>query len=91
MELLRTFHEEGKTIVAILHDLNQAARYADHLIIMRDGEIATTGSPDEVINADVIEGVFGLRVLVVPDPVTGTPAVIPLDPRRVEPYPSEQE
>nr|MDT0667146.1 hypothetical protein [Micromonospora sp. DSM 115978] len=69
-------------IVAVLHDLNQAARYADHLIVMRDGEVVTVGPPDEVVTADLVEEVFGLRALVVPDPVTGTPSVIPLDPRK---------
>ncbi len=81
MELFRTFHHQGKTIVAVLHDLNQAARYAGHLIVMRDGRIVITGPPEQVITADLIETVFGLRALVVPDPVTGTPSVVPLDPR----------
>lgn len=81
MELFRSFHDDGKTIVAVLHDLNQAARYADHLIVMSDGRVVTTGRPADVITADLIEEVFGLRALVVPDPVTGTPSVVPLDPR----------
>lgn len=82
MELFRTFHDEGKTIVTVLHDLNQAARYAGHLIVMRDGAIVTTGPPAEVINSAMVQRVFGLKSLVAPDPVTGTPTVIPLDPRR---------
>ena len=82
MELLRTFHENGKTIVAVLHDLNQAARYADHLIVMRDGDVVITGNPAGIITPDLIAEVFDLRALVVPDPVTGTPTVVPLDPRR---------
>lgn len=81
MELFRTLHADGRTIVAVLHDLNQAARYADHLIVMRDGRVVTTGPPQAVITAELIEEVFGLRCLVVPDPVTGTPTVVPLDPR----------
>ena len=81
MELLRGLHEEGKTVIAVLHDLNQAARYADHLIVMKDGEVVTTGAPGEVVTAELIHEVFGLRALVVPDPVTATPAVVPLDPR----------
>lgn len=82
MELFRTFHEQGKTIVAVLHDLNQAARYADHLIVMRDGDVVTTGDPAEIITPALIADVFDLPALVVPDPVTGTPTVVPLDPRR---------
>ncbi|GAB3278304.1 ABC transporter ATP-binding protein [Kineosporia babensis] len=89
MELLRTFHDEGKTVVTVLHDLNQAARYADHLIVMRGGEIVTTGAPDDVIDAELVENVFGLKALVTPDPVTGTPSVIPLDPRAVAVRPVE--
>jgi iron complex transport system ATP-binding protein len=81
MELFRGFHDQGKTIVAVLHDLNQAARYADHLIVMRDGQVVTTGAPADVITPDLMEQVFGLRCLVVPDPVTQTPSVVPLDPR----------
>ncbi|MDA3146441.1 ABC transporter ATP-binding protein [Leucobacter sp. UCMA 4100] len=81
LELFRTLHEDGKTLVAVLHDLGQAARYADHLIVMRDGQIVTTGPPAEVITPELIERVFGLRCLVLPDQVTGTPTVVPLDPR----------
>lgn len=81
MELFRDFHEAGKTIVSVLHDLNQAARYADHLIVMHEGEIVRTGPPKEVMTAELIEAVYGLRCLVVPDPVTATPSVVPLDPR----------
>ncbi|MEQ3552972.1 ABC transporter ATP-binding protein [Pseudonocardia nematodicida] len=87
MELFRTLHEQGRTIVAVLHDLNQAARYADHLIVMHDGRVVTTGPPESVITAELIDEVFGLRSLVVPDPVTGTPTVVPLDPRTVTPAP----
>lgn len=89
MELFRTFHDEGKTIVAVLHDLNQAARYADHLIVMRDGAVVTTGRPGDVITAGLVSQVFGLPALVVPDPVTGTPTVVPLDPRRSGIHPIE--
>lgn len=87
LELLRTLHGGGKTIVAVLHDLNQAARYADHLIVMHQGAIIRTGPPQRVITAELVEQVFGLRALVVPDPVTGTPSVVPLDPRSHPPVP----
>ncbi|GEE01045.1 ABC transporter [Gordonia spumicola] len=81
LELLRTLHEQGRTQVVVLHDLNQAARYATHLIVMKDGAVVTTGRPDEVITADLVRDVFDLDAIVVPDPVTGTPSVVPLDPR----------
>lgn len=85
MELFRGFHDRGKTIVAVLHDLNQAARYADRLIVMREGEVVMSGAPADVITPDLMERVFGLRCLVVPDPVTQTPSVVPLDPRTPQP------
>lgn len=81
LELMRTQRDEGKTQVAVLHDLNQAARYASHLIVMKKGRIITTGKPDEVLTADLVHEVFNLESLVVPDPVTNTPTVVPLDPR----------
>ncbi|MGO1949401.1 MAG: ABC transporter ATP-binding protein [Mycobacteriaceae bacterium] len=81
MELLRDFHDRGKTVVTVLHDLNQACRYAANLIVMRDGQIVRTGTPEDVMTPELVEEVFGLRALVVPDPVTGTPNIVPLDPR----------
>lgn len=84
LELLRTFHDHKKTVVAVLHDLNQACRYAGHLIVMRDGAVVTTGAPSDVMTPELVEEVFGLRALVVPDPVTGTPTIVPLDPRQAD-------
>jgi len=78
MDLLADLHAAGRTVVAVLHDLNQAARYASHLVAMRAGAIVDTGEPSEILTADLIQAVFGLRSQVVPDPVTGTPMVVPL-------------
>ena len=69
---------EHRTIVMVLHDLNQASRYADHLIAMRSGRIVTTGPPREVITDALVEEVFDLRCTVTTDPVSGTPLVIPI-------------
>ncbi|PPJ40287.1 cobalamin/Fe(3+)-siderophore ABC transporter ATP-binding protein, partial [Pseudoxanthomonas sp. KAs_5_3] len=60
------------------HDLNQAARYADHIIAMKAGEIVASGPPQAVIAETLIETVFGMRAMIVPDPVTATPMVIPI-------------
>ncbi|MBO3128587.1 ABC transporter ATP-binding protein [Dermatophilus congolensis] len=76
----RLNREKGRTIVMVLHELNQAARYADHLVAMRQGRIIAAGSAAEVVTPDVVEEVFGLPVVVVPSPVTGTPLVIPSEP-----------
>ncbi len=83
LELLRTLHGQGKTVVTVLHDLNQAARYADHLVVMKDGRVVTTGAPDDVVTAELVEEVFELPCLVSPDPITGTPTVYPLPPDHV--------
>jgi iron complex transport system ATP-binding protein len=67
----------GKTIVLVLHDLNLACRYADHVITMRDGRIFAQGPPAAVIDADTVGAVFGVECQVVADPVSGTPLVVP--------------
>ena len=91
MELLRDFHEEGKTVVTVLHDLNQAARYADHLIVMKKGEVVTSGVPEEVLTKEMVADVFGLEAMICPDPATGTPTVVPLDPRVAKQQPKLAE
>ncbi|MEV6981749.1 ABC transporter ATP-binding protein [Sphaerisporangium sp. NPDC051017] len=68
---------EGRTIVMVLHDLNQACRYADHVIAMKSGRIVAEGAPADVITEQAVEDVFGLRCRVTTDPVSGTPMVIP--------------
>ena len=78
MELIASLVEErGTTVVAVLHDLNQAARYADHMVFLKAGEIAAAGEPDRVVTAQLVEQVFGVAASIVPDPVTGTPMCIP--------------
>jgi len=67
----------GTTVVIVMHDLNLACRYADHIIAMKHGTIVAEGAPAEVLDADVVSDVFGLHCEVVPDPVCGTPMVVP--------------
>ncbi|MDT9696846.1 ABC transporter ATP-binding protein [Streptomyces sp. P17] len=69
---------QGRTVVMVLHDLNQACRYADHIVAMKQGRIASEGSPTEVVTAAMVEEVFALRCVVGTDPVSGTPMVIPM-------------
>ncbi|MEU1518841.1 ABC transporter ATP-binding protein [Streptomyces sp. NPDC005811] len=78
LDLCAELHEEhGRTLVAVLHDLNHAARYATHLIALKDGEVIAQGAPDEIVTAALVEEVFGLRCQVIDDPETGTPLVVP--------------
>ena len=82
VELLDLFAELNtsgdRTLVAVLHDLNQAARYATHLIAMKDGRIIAQGAPSDIVTADMVLEVFGLRCRILTDPESGTPLVIPL-------------
>ncbi|MEZ7006036.1 ABC transporter ATP-binding protein [Streptomyces sp. AD55] len=82
LDLVRQLNRErGRTVVAVLHDLNQAARYADHLIAMRAGRIVAQGAPGDIVTAELVQEVFGLASVIVPDPVTGGPMVVPGPPR----------
>lgn len=69
---------EGRTIIMVLHDLNQACRYADHLVALRQGQVVAQGSPTQVVTAQVVRQVFGLESQIIQDPVTGTPLCVPL-------------
>jgi iron complex transport system ATP-binding protein len=77
--------EHGTTIVMVLHDMNLAARYADHLFALRSGRIVAAGAPGEVMTGDLIREVFDLDALVVPDPVSGSPMVLPRGRHHVSP------
>jgi ABC-type cobalamin/Fe3+-siderophores transport system ATPase subunit len=77
LDLFAELHRSGNTIVAVLHDLNHAARYASHLIVMKDGAVVATGAPADIVTAELVADVFGLACLVIDDPVSHTPLVIP--------------
>lgn len=81
IELLDLFRqlnrERGQTLIAVLHDLNHACRYADHIIAMRDGKIVAEGNPAEIITAELVERVFGMPCMIIDDPLSHTPLVIP--------------
>jgi iron complex transport system ATP-binding protein len=78
LELFTDLHLAGRTLVAVLHDLNHAARYGTHLVAMSEGAVVAQGAPSDIVTAELVEEVFGLACVVVPDPVSGTPSVAPL-------------
>lgn len=79
LELLSELNrEQGYTLAAVLHDLNQACRYATHLIALKEGKIVAEGAPKEIVTAELIEKIYGLKCLIIDDPVAGTPLVVPL-------------
>jgi iron complex transport system ATP-binding protein len=77
LDLCAELHTQGRTLVAVLHDLNHACRYATHLLVMREGAVVAQGVPAEIVTAELVEEVFGLRCLVVPCPASGAPMVVP--------------
>lgn len=78
LDLLRQLNrDKGQTVVAVLHDLNHACRYATHLIAMRDGAVLAEGRPADIVTADLVEAVFGIACLVIDDPVSHTPLIVP--------------
>jgi iron-siderophore transport system ATP-binding protein len=81
VELLDLFamlnREQDRTVVAVLHDLNHACRYADQIIAMKSGSIVAQGDPKSVITEELVEAVYGLKCQIIDDPQTGTPLVVP--------------
>ena len=79
LDLLRDLNTaRGTTIVMVLHELNLAARYADHLVAMRAGRVSAAGTPSEVITREGVREVFGMDCHVISDPVSHTPMVVPV-------------
>ncbi|MDU2884605.1 MAG: ABC transporter ATP-binding protein, partial [Staphylococcus epidermidis] len=71
--------EEGCTIVMVLHDINQAIRFSDHLITMKAGDIVATGQTEEVLTKDILEKVFNIDGVLDIDPRTGKPILVTYD------------
>ena len=68
----------GTTIVMVLHDLNMAARYADHLVALADGRVHAAGEPAQVLTVETVREVFGLDSRVIVDPTSGRPLMLPI-------------
>lgn len=76
MELMRTMNEQGKTVIVVLHDLNQACRYCDHLVVLKQGQLMAHGSPKEVFTERLLQEVFDLDAVVIDDPIASSPMCI---------------
>ncbi len=77
LDLLAGLRDEGRTVIAVLHDINQACRFADHLVAMKEGHVVAEGAAADIVDAALMKEVFDLPSVVVADPVTGTPMVVP--------------
>ena len=76
MGMMRQMQQNGKTVITVLHDLNQACRYCDHLIVMKKGAVMAQGTPDEVMTEELLKDVFDLDVIIYRDPISNTPMFI---------------
>ncbi|MNP43678.1 putative siderophore transport system ATP-binding protein YusV [compost metagenome] len=78
LDLLFELNErDGRTIVMVLHDINLACRYADHIVAIQNGTVFAQGQPAAIINPETIESVFRLKCEVIPDPLYGSPMIVP--------------
>ena len=73
--LVRRLVNDGLTAIAAIHDLNLAARYCDRLVLLDEGRVVTDGRPEEVLTAETLESVFGVRSALYRDPNTGSLAI----------------
>jgi ABC-type cobalamin/Fe3+-siderophores transport system ATPase subunit len=77
LKLLERLRASGRTVVAVLHELNQAARFATDMVTMKDGKVVAVGSPEEIITEENMRAIYGLESRVIEDPDTGKPVVLP--------------
>tara|TARA_R110001583_G_scaffold19938_1_gene77362 strand:+ start:833 stop:1597 length:765 start_codon:yes stop_codon:yes gene_type:complete len=76
MKLMQAMKDKGKTVIVVLHDLNQACRYCDHLVVMKQGKVVTEGAPESVFTEQLLRDVFSLEAKVVADPIANTPMCV---------------
>ncbi|WP_372881742.1 Fe(3+) dicitrate ABC transporter ATP-binding protein FecE [Psychromonas sp.] len=78
MEMMQKMNKNGKTLVVVLHDLNQACRYCDHLIVMKKGQLVAQDTPHKIFNSRLLKEVFALNAMIINDPIANKPMCIPL-------------
>lgn len=80
LKLLEHLNEEEKrTIVMVVHDLNHATRFAQHMVAIKTGRVVCEGSPSEVMTSEVLREVFGIEADIIPDPRSGVPLCLPYE------------
>src|SRR5690606_26103537 len=77
LDVCASLHAAGRTVVAVLHDLNQAVRYATHLVCMKDGRIVAQGPPRDIVSAELVREVFGIDCRIIHDPDDPAPLIVP--------------
>ena len=79
MELIQEINKKlNITVVMVLHELNQASKYSDRLIIMKSGSIVCDGEPNKIINKDIIKKVYNIECDIDKDPITNKPRIHPI-------------
>lgn len=76
MSLCRRLAADGRAVLAVLHDLNLAGAFADRVMVMSEGEVVASGTPEEVLHPELLSDVFDHQVIVMPHPQTGKPVVL---------------
>lgn len=76
MRLMGDLRTQGKTVVAVLHDLNQASRYCDYLVVLASGRVMAQGTPEEVMTPALLKAVFNVEAEIHPEPVSGRPMCV---------------
>lgn len=76
MKLIRAMNDRGKTVIVVLHDLNQACRYCDHLLVLKEGKLVAQGAPESIFTEQLLSDVFSLQAKVVSDPIASTPMCV---------------
>jgi iron complex transport system ATP-binding protein len=77
-ELLSSLARSGLTVLLVSHQLNLVARFADTIVLLDQGKIATSGAPRDVMKGDLLEAIYGWPVVITHDPAVGAPALVPL-------------
>jgi len=78
LAVARQFAEQGVGVLAILHDLNLAARYADYILILKTGRVLAEGTPQATLTTEIIEAAFETPVVVMPHPKFDCPLIVPI-------------